>query len=458
MQLLRPRQSLFACTVFALVILFVSAIAGPSHAQSATQMPAIEAGAQTRGGVTESAAVIIVSNLADNGRGSLRAAVEAEGPRIVVFETAGVIWLRSDLEISDPYITIAGQTAPSPGITIRGAGLSVQTHNVVIQHISIRPGSSRDPEVNRNRDALSISSCADCRQPTQDVRVENVSASWAVDEVIGLWGATLNRVTIRNSIIAEALHEAGHPKGGHSMGLLIGARVQSVLVAGNLFASNMRRNPVISAGASAMVANNLIYNPGRAAIHFYPGAQIRASVIGNVLVDGPSTKSSMKMLEVPGSFSIRSADALIYVNDNYRLRDTAFIPENAHDGFSVITYPIVRSGSWQIGQAHTVRQRTIGSAGSRPQDRNVFDRQLLREFKEGKGTILNRAPVDGSPYANSEHQQKLDLPEAPFSRVASTNDLRRIEAWLCERHLAVGGPQTPECQWDITLYRKILTQ
>ena len=139
-----------------------------------------------------------------------------------MFEIGGVIKLMDDLRVEHPYLTIAGQTAPAPGITIINGKLSIKTHNVVLQHVALRPGASEDEKVNRNRDALTIGSCDQCRQPTQDVRVENISASWAVDEAVGIWGHTLDRLTVRNSIISEALKEAGHPKGEHSMGMLIG--------------------------------------------------------------------------------------------------------------------------------------------------------------------------------------------------------------------------------------------
>src|ERR1700736_3037974 len=92
--------------------------------------------------------VIKVTTLAAARPGSLRAAIEAKGPRIVVFEVGGVIDLdRETLQITEPFITIAGQTAPSPGITIiRAGGVAITTHDVVFQHLRLRPGDAGQPK------------------------------------------------------------------------------------------------------------------------------------------------------------------------------------------------------------------------------------------------------------------------------------------------------------------------
>lgn len=83
--------------------------------------------------------VIAVTNLNDSGPGSLRAALEAEGPRIVVFRVAGTIKPESDLNINHPDITIAGQSAPGDGICIAGT-LNINTYNVIVRHVRVRRG------------------------------------------------------------------------------------------------------------------------------------------------------------------------------------------------------------------------------------------------------------------------------------------------------------------------------
>ncbi|NNE23341.1 MAG: hypothetical protein HKN11_12105, partial [Rhizobiales bacterium] len=429
-----------------------------AYAETLSELPAIEAGAQTRGGVANNAAVLIVSNLADSGPGSLRVAVENQGPRVIVFTISGIIRLKSDLPITSPFITIAGQTAPSPGITIQGAKLTVLTHNVILQHLAFRPGTSIDPEINRNRDAVSIGRCVDCRQPTQDVRIENISASWAVDEVVGIWGNGLVRVTLRNSIISEGLKEAGHPKGNHSMGLLIGQHVQGIVVAGNLFASNMRRNPVISAGASVIVANNFIYNPGRAAIEFYPGPLIRASLIGNVVKHGPNSKPDLTAIQAPKSFLRRSPDGLIFADDNQCCAGGTNGETVATNVLSFIRYAPVKSSAWEIKPSASVWPWIKSHAGSRPQDRDLVDNRIVNEVWANLGSIIDSPADAGAPLNLPSRTHELELPSKPFATLADSIDMRRIEAWLCARHLEVGGPPTPECPQEMNLYREKLTQ
>jgi len=85
--------------------------------------------------------VLAVTNISDSGPGSLRAALETEGPRIVVFRVAGTIKVNGDLNINNPDITIAGQSAPGDGIAIAGT-LNINTHNVILRHLRVRRGVS----------------------------------------------------------------------------------------------------------------------------------------------------------------------------------------------------------------------------------------------------------------------------------------------------------------------------
>ena len=105
---------------------------------------------------TPQTTVYKVTNLNSSGSGSLAACTGASGPRVCVFEVAGTINLTSELKVKNPYITIAGQTAPSPGITLRGAGLRITTHDVLVQHIRIRVGDNPNGPNPENRDGLGI--------------------------------------------------------------------------------------------------------------------------------------------------------------------------------------------------------------------------------------------------------------------------------------------------------------
>lgn len=121
--------------------------------------------------------VLAVTNLNDRGPGSLRAAIEATGPRIVIFRVAGTIHLKSDLNINNPHITIAGQSAPGDGICIANDSININTHNVILRHLRVRRGN---PEGGQGSDNIG-------GNPIGDIIVDHCSASWGMDENLSLY-------------------------------------------------------------------------------------------------------------------------------------------------------------------------------------------------------------------------------------------------------------------------------
>jgi hypothetical protein len=404
----------------------------------------VMAGTSTLGGLASTPRIIHVENLNDGGPGSLRHALKLEGPRVIVFDVGGTIELKSDLRIDNGEVTIAGQTAPGPGITLSGRTLKIRAGNVAVQHLSVRAWSETPPEKGDARDGITITACDDCETPATDILVENVSVSWSVDEGIGLWGERLERVTIRNAIISEALANAGHPKGEHSMGLLIGGGVKAVEVTGNLFASNMRRNPVVGGGASAYVANNFIYNPGHSSVHVYKGDGTLATLLGNVTKEGPSTKEKISAFQVQGDIAIDSPGAKIYAADNH------CCDGRTHDGSPFFAKgelagePATASSSWQAMPAGDVWSWVSRFAGSRPGERGGVDTRIISEVEAGGGKIIDTpADVGGDSSAAMVHEVAA-VPADPLA-MANGLDKTRLAAWLCLKHVEVGGPPTPQC-------------
>ncbi|MCE2414125.1 hypothetical protein J4G07_08985, partial [Candidatus Poribacteria bacterium] len=164
-----------------------------ADAPSVPAFPGAEGyGAVTRGG--RGGKVIMVTNLNDSGPGSLREACEAEGPRIVVFRVSGTITLESPLKISNPYITIAGQTAPGDGICLRRYQLSINASEVIIRYIRVRLGNETD------NDADAIAG-----RYQKNIILDHVSASWSVDETVSIYHC--ENVTIQWCLISESLHD-----------------------------------------------------------------------------------------------------------------------------------------------------------------------------------------------------------------------------------------------------------
>ncbi len=179
--------------------------------------------------------VIEVTNLNDSGPGSFRAAVESGGPRIVVFRVSGYIELKSMLDINEPYITIAGQTAPGDGICLKNYGMAVHADNVIIRYLRSRPSDITKQEF----DAISV-------LDGRDIIIDHCSASWAVDEVISVVSRrpSLGNVTVQWCIIAESLNCSAHHKGCHGYASLIRAGYgNGVTYHHNLYAHNNGRSP-----------------------------------------------------------------------------------------------------------------------------------------------------------------------------------------------------------------------
>ena len=223
-------------------------------------------GTSTRGG--RGGKVLKVVNLNNDGPGSFREALETQGPRIITFAVGGIINLESKLFVDDPWVTVAGQTALGDGICVRGEGIRVRTHDVVIRHIRFRPGDVDFGLSNQwnDVDAVSISG----GDTIFNVVIDHCSLSWAVDENINMWGE-VHDITVQNCIISEALLHSKHPKGAHSMGMLIGSKATNISVHHNLFAHNNDRNPHINGVSRVDFRNNVIYNPGGVAIDISGG-------------------------------------------------------------------------------------------------------------------------------------------------------------------------------------------
>lgn len=417
---------------------------------SPVEVPLAEAGTSTRGGLVEGAKILHVTTLADKGPGSLRAAIAHKGPRVIVFDVGGIISLSSDIRIAAPYVTVAGQMAPAPGITLLGAQLRIKTHDVVLQHLSVFPVLAPETVFGKDVDAISIYSCEDCSDVT-DIRLENISVGWATDEIIGLWGKAISRITLRNSLIAEGLNVGTGTDDPHSMGLLIGASVEGVEVAGNLFASNKLRNPVVGGGASAFIANNFVYNPGLNSVHVYGDRAkkvTRVSVIGNVVKRGPSTREEMSAVQLPHKLKMPALGARFFAEANYCCTgevNSTTADQRVDQTFVVPSRP-VEQRSWTMLDAGEVWQWVAKHAGSRPADRSPNDRRIFAYVASGDGAIISD-PKEVGGYGTLPRREAASLlPTFPFS--PAPDGLRaktRLEAWLCLRHFDVGGPATSEC-------------
>jgi len=391
--------------------------------------------------------VIKVTNLNSSGTGSLKAAVETSGPRIVVFEVSGTIEVNGYLSIKNPYITIAGQTAPSPGITLKGATLAVRTHDVLIQHLRVRVGDEGgvDP---LNRDALSIG----IESPAvYNVVVDHCSLSWAIDETIEMWYSGQHDITISNCIISEALYDSLHPKGPHSAGVIAGPEISNVSILDNLFANNYFRNPYIRS-ESIVVSNNFIYNAG-----LWGGADIEdlenpieASIVGNVVIPGADSGSYVDYALSLKTMAHAGSGSYVYASDNECVNRTSdpWSCVDDRNGYrslvEVKSAPVWPSGYSTMASSQ-VKEYVLNNAGARPSDRDSVDIRVVKGAEDGTGRrIDSQYDVGGWPNL-AKNYRALTIP-ANSSGDDDGDGYTNLEEWLYAFSAGIGDTAGDDTQ------------
>jgi pectate lyase len=384
---------------------------------------AVGAAATTPGG--RGGAIIRVTTLAAKGPGSLLEAVNTKGPRIVVFEVGGIIDLEeSTVKITEPYLTIAGQTAPAPGVTLIRGGIDIGTHDVVVRHIRVRPGDGGRPRLSgHDSDAISTVGGA------HDVIVDHCSLTWATDENLSASGprfngknpdewreATSHRVTFSNNIIAEGLANSVHIKGEHSKGSLIHDNTSDILIVWNLYAHDKERSPLFKGGARGAIINNLIYDPGQRAIHYnliaeewgdHPYQTGEMAIIGNVLRGGQSTVDKLPLVTIGGS-----GDVALYESDNIAVdRFGNPLPMRGlytNAPIKVLKLPAPSIPGVTPLPASQVQDYVVKNAGARNWERDHEDARVVADTIEGRGYIIDSQSEWGGYPKQAPTQQAFD--------------------------------------------------
>jgi len=333
-------------------------------------------GKYTTGG--RGGSVLVVTNLNDDGPGSLREAIRKKGPRIIVFAVSGYIDLKSPLFINNPDVTIAGQTAPGDGITLRHYPLKVSTENVIIRYLRFRLGDVSKIE----EDAIS-----GIRQ--KNIIIDHCSVSWATDECASFYGN--ENFTMQWCIISESLNSSVHSKGDHGYGGIWGGR--KATFHHNLIAHHNSRLPRFSGSASVPNApdelvdfrNNVIYNWMNN--NTYGGEKGRYNVVNNYYKPGPSTKSSRKARildpSVPyGKFFV--AGNVLEGFENITRNNKLGITNSAADSALVS-----KSFEVELINEHSARQAfelvLLGAGASLVRD--AVDRRIVEEVKNGTASF-----------------------------------------------------------------------
>ena len=376
----------------------------PNIPFSKTQAESLAWAHATRGGA--GGRIIRVINLQANGPGSLAHAIEAVGPRIVVFEVAGTINMNGAvLAVKAPFITIAGQTAPSPGITIVRAEFQVATHDVIVEHLRMRPGEwGRPKRGGGDQDGLSTLGGA------HHVVVHHCSFSWATDENLSASGprfgggpapqdwrrATSHAITFSHNLIYEGLSNSVHEKGEHSKGSLIHDNANGILLFANVYVSNRERSALWKGGTQGAMVNNLIFNPGRRAIHYnllrneWSGQLFQTgqlAIVGNVMRHGPDTPPDTPLFTMLGD-----ADLELDLRDNLALslaNESVAHHANASRGAQVRFTQQPLPGDVTVRPVTAVARDLPQAVGARPWDRDALDERVLADMARGVGRIID---------------------------------------------------------------------
>ncbi|MEN3324731.1 hypothetical protein VP395_13395 [Mariniflexile soesokkakense] len=380
------------------------------YSQDQLAFPTAEGfGAYSKGG--RGGEVIHVTNLNDNGEGSLRWAIEQKEPRTIIFDVSGTIELESRLDVKNPFITIAGQTAPGDGICLKGETLKILTHDVIVRYIRVRVGDAKFNVggTNQGKDAIDISF-------GENIIVDHCSASWSLDEALSTssYKPTLTKVTVQWCFITEGLNPDNHGFGS----LIRGTKGAKYSYLYNLYAHNRGRNPRPGnydsnpynedpEGLLLDFRNNVLYNwgGGHAGYNADKKSVTRLNYVNNYLITGSDSK------ETGIAYSTGSPYNRSYFSNNYYNHK---LPENPWD---LVKY----NDSWtdeniknhkqdkpfEIGHIKDIDAKSsylhvLNNGGASLPKRDNADERIVNDVKNRSGKIIkSQEDVGGWPELKS---------------------------------------------------------
>lgn len=363
-------------------------------------------GAAAKGG--RGGRVIFVTTIAEAGDGSLRACIEANGPRTCVFRLGGTITLeRNSLEVRNPYLTIAGETAPGGGIAIRNGArqdrpsLEVLTHDVIVRHIRIRPGPHE------------VESCCSgaiglYSKAARNIIFDHVSASWGSDETIDSEEASF--VTFQWCFVTEPLLDGGPGKHNRARNMLL-SEGGNFSIHHNLFALGKFRNPQIAPSidnSTISVVNNVLYSPVWEYVVSFSDrwSAVRANIVGNYKIKGRAEELADARLvhlfsDGEHGFSVFSAanwDEAI--RPDGEMADEKAVAEEMRDFIVSSPAPAPDITATSALEAY---EDVLAFAGATRPARDAVDKRIADAVRTRSGELLRHDPlqVGGWPTLSS---------------------------------------------------------
>lgn len=364
-----------------------------------------------------------VTNLNASGAGSLRAALEASGARLVVFEVSGNIDLaQGTIDIDDPYITVAGQTAPAPGITIINGTVRPRSTDFILMHLKFRPGTG----AGSTKDAM------ETRPGAKHGVISHCSFSWGTDGTLDIAGFNLSgsdpavwrditsrNITVDRCIIAETLTVG-------SGATLVEDNANAILFYGCMFSNSPHRMPLWKGGSRGAMINCLLYNGADK----FTDSTLEADAwsgktkqeawfdaLGNYAKGGPDTYAPA-FFEVVSNYGAKyfGADNIVLDSSGDPLPETLCIADT--EPYNTGGYITIESSEIQgghgvspISAAASTPDFVEASAGAFPWDRDAIDARQFTTFRAGTGQhIATQETVGG--YPESVHTVRVFDPAA----------------------------------------------
>lgn len=406
--------------------------------------------------------VHVVSTLADSGPGSLRACLEATGPRTCVFTVSGTIETLRPIFVRNGQVTVAGQTSPG-GIQIKVAAQPtdgripvdfIDTGDIIVRHLRFRPGYDRTNPAFRRPSLSGVTF-----ERVHDVIVDHVSTAWTADQAITFFQGT-ESATVQDSLFAEGL-------AGHAYGPLVCSDAHRkgcgrVTFLRNVMHGFTRRSPSIKTAGAAVgvldVVNNVVSNPGRVGMEVWDDhGGTWTNIVGNVGKSGALTQSSAALVN---EGNVTAAANVWYAADNAAIG----LPLHAgNNGGIGPTAGPTRSApvaplSVRPMPARQVFDRVLAAAGAWPRD--GLDSRYVLEVRDGTGS--GKSPLDGGPWPRLagpaapadldrdgmpdrwERANGLDPADPADRNAIGTGGYTQLEVYLDARHREVMGlPPAP---------------
>lgn len=456
---------MIAATAFSSLVMIAAAGAAPA----VKAFPTAEGfGANAVGG--RGGRVIEVTNLDDSGPGSLRAAMEASGSRIVVFRVSGTITLTNAIRVRTPYLTVAGQTSPA-GVEIKGSGQPEGdwgvwcvngAHNIVLRHLRVRIGGNMKHDAGNN-----LLFYGTAEPGVRDVIVDHCSVSWGSDTQLDWYGSYLDRATFQWNIIGECF--MGQHIGGNRA-------PKNITLHHNLYANLGSRTPLMQHADVFDFRNNVIYNWSGNNASVFGQFALNSSAFGNIVnnlwLAGP--ESGYPYLNVGNGGPVRidgkpaeAGGTKLYLAGNWGPRaptgssndwtghgvNTWDFYEFKHDGST----HLVDQAQYDAGKPFAVPpvgldavskllDKVLATVGAGRPSRDEVDERIVKSVRDNTGT--SRAPTTGpwpifpsevAPPSDSDHdgmpdgwekEHGLNPHDARDGAAFATNGYTNVENYL----------------------------